>query len=234
MARFARVLVPGFPYHVTHRGNRGDDVFFSDDDRRTYLAWLRQYAAEFALEIWAYCLMSNHVHLLAVPRHPDSLAMAVGRTHMRYARRVNREHGWSGHLWANRFHSTPLDGAHLWMAAKYIETNPVRAGVVRRAEQYAWSSARAHAGVGVRRARGAAADPLLSPRRPFPDPDRVGNWSAWLAAGPQDEVVRAIRVNTSTGRPCGSARFVARLERRLGRTLAPQKRGPKPKGPGIK
>ena len=224
MARFARVVVTDFPHHLTHRGNRRDDVFFSREDRDVYRSWLLAYAARYKLEIWAYCLMTNHVHLLAVPRREDSIARAVGRAHMRHARRVNRLNSWTGHLWANRFYSTALDEAHLWAAVKYIELNPVRAGLVRRAENYSWSSAAAHA-------RGTP-DPLLHPGRPFPDAERVGDWSAWLAEGLERETMDKLRRDTNTGRPCGSEAFLKSLERRLKRVLIPKKAGRKPKGEG--
>ena len=225
MGRFARVVVSGIPYHVTHRGNRRDDVFYGAEDRARYCRWLREYSDLCGLEVWAYCLMSNHVHLLAVPRRDDALARSIGRTHMRHARHVNREQGWSGHLWANRFYSTALDEEHLWAAVRYVEGNPVRAGVVDRAEAYGWSSARAHA-------RGEG-DALLSAARPFPDAERVGgDWGAWLAQGLDAGRLDAIRKNTMTGRPTGDERFVARLERLLDRTLRPRKRGRKPKRAG--
>ena len=219
MARFARVVLTDLPCHVTHRGNRRDDVFFAPEDRDQYRRWLREYADRYGLEIWAYCLMTNHVHLVATPRRQDALAQAIGRAHMRHARRVNRQQGWSGHLWANRFYSTALDEAHLWTAAKYVELNPVRARLVERAEHYPWSSAKAHAT--------GAPDPLLSARRPFPDPERVGDWGAWLASGLAEADGNLLRANTYTGRPTGGEDFVAKLEQFLGRLLRPRKRGRK-------
>ena len=221
MARLARVVVPGIPYHVTHRGNRRQDIFFSPADRQVYRAWLTEYGAEFGLEVWAYCLMSNHVHLLVVPRRGDSLARAIGQTHMRHARRINAAGGWSGHLWEHRFFSTALDDGHLWAAARYIERNPVRAGLVAQAEDYPWSSARGHV-LGER-------DPLLSPCRPFPNEREVGDWAAWLAATPDERMEDVIRRNTRTGRPCGSESFVSGIGQLLGRVLTLQKRGRKPK-----
>jgi putative transposase len=223
MPRFARVVVPSYPYHVTHRGNRREDVFFSPEDRDVYRRWLREYAAECDLSVWAYCLMSNHVHLLVVPGSADALAATIGRTHMRYARWVNRRQGWSGHLWANRFYSTALDEAHLWAAVRYVESNPVRAGVVAAAQEYAWSSAQAHA-LGH-------SDALLSSERPFPDHGRVGDWATWLASGTDEEMVAAIRHNTATGRPTGAPAFIAHFEALVGRVLTAGRRGRKRKRP---
>ena len=221
MPRIARVVAPGLPYHVTHRGNRRGDVFFEPKDRHVYKTWLSEYAAKYDLEVWAYCLMGNHVHLLVVGHQPDSLSLTMGRTHGRYAQWQNRRYEWSGHFWANRFYSTPLDDRHLLAAVKYIELNPVRAGFVEMAEEYEWSSARPHAH--------GVADPLLSPLRPFPS--LVGNWSRFLASGQEQEIIEELRLNTSTGRPTGSETFVAVLEARLDRRLRLKRRGPKPKAP---
>jgi putative transposase len=162
MTRLARAVAVGFPYHVTHRGNRRQDIFFSDDERRTYLDWLREYSRASGLEIWAWCLMSNHVHLLVVPAREDALARAIGLTHRRHALALNAAHRWTGHLWEHRFFSTALDESHLWAAVRYIEQNPVRAGLVGRAEKWCWSSARCHA-LGE-------SDALLAAGRPFPAP----------------------------------------------------------------
>lgn len=219
LPRLARVVLPGLPYHVTHRGNRRQNVFFRPQDRQTYKQWLGEYAKRYGLEVWAYCLMTNHVHLLVVAHASDSLATAIGRTHGRFAQWQNKHNDWSGHLWANRFYSTPLDDQHLWAAVKYVELNPVRAGMVDRAEDYPWSSARCHA-----RNR---FDELLAPSRPFPG--KIESWSEWLATEPRRQEIEALRKNTSTGRPTGSDDFVARLEASLARVLRPQKRGRKPR-----
>ena len=226
MPRFARVVMADLVYHVTHRGNRRGDIFFQDSDRRDYLDDLGRCAREESLEIWAYCLMTNHVHLIVRPRRADSLARAIGRAHQLHTIRINRAHAWRGHLWANRFYSTPLDETHRWVAAKYIELNPVRAGLARRAERWPWSSAGAHAGL--------RADSLLSADRPF-GADRPHpitgcplSWADWLAMDSDDESIARLRHATSTGRPCGSPAFVASLETLLNRTLAPLPPGPKP------
>ena len=221
MARIARVIAPGMPYHVTHRGNHRSDVFFENADRERYLALLAQHSKLYGMEVWAYCLMTNHVHLIVVGQESHSLARAIGFSHMRYSRSVNQRFGWTGHLWANRFYSTALDGSHLWEAVRYVERNPVRAGLSARAEDYAWSSARAHV------MREASA--LLAETRPFPGP--VEDWSEWLAMPGDESVVETIRRNTCTGRPSGSESFVKQLEERLHRLLRPMKAGRKPKAP---
>lgn len=220
MARMARVVVPGLPHHVTHRGNLRADVFLSDEERELYLRLLAGCAVDAGMDIWAWCMMTNHVHLIVVPREAESLRRGLGLAHQRYAAAVNARHQWTGHLWANRFFSTVLDNSHCWQAVKYVELNPVRAGLVERAEDYRWSSARSHGGL-------LSSDPLLSTESPFPGP--ITNWLGWLSAGLDEAVSDRVRACTYTGRPCGSAEFSRSLEARLGRTLLPQKRGPKPK-----
>ena len=221
MARLARVVVPGLSYHVTHRGNRRADIFASDDDRVLYLGLMREYAAKAALGMRAWCLMSNHVHFVVVPEREDSLARGIGLAHRRFAAWQNARHGWLGHLWANRYFSTPLDETHLWRAVRYVERNPVRAGLVGSSEEWPWSSARS-------RVQGCP-DPLLTPG--WPEPERLLGWREWLKEPDDQDFAVRLRRCTQTGRPCGSVDFVAGLERSLNRTLAPRKAGRKPRNP---
>lgn len=219
MARIARAVVPAIPYHVTHFGNHTANIFYSDEDRLHYRRQLQAACMRFGLELWAYCWLSNHVHMIVVPQTRESLGRAIGLAHRRQSMWINRQMGWRGHLWANRFHSCPLDGPHLWRAVKYVETNPVRSGLVARAEDWPWSSARAHI-LGE-------ADALLSPSRPFPG--EVKDWRAWLSEALSEAEIAALRSHTRTGRPLGSPAFVERLEGLLGRVLRPQKAGRKRK-----
>jgi putative transposase len=220
MARFARVMLEGWPFHLTHRGNHRNQVFRSDDDRRVYLHFLDRFAKDFGMSIWAYCLMGNHVHLIAVGESHDSISKALGNTHRTCSRLRNLETGVTGHLWANRFYSSALDEAHLWAAVRYVELNPVRAGLAAEATDYPWSSARTHAGL--------ATNSLLDPKRPFPGP--IGEWADWLGTGLEEQTADRLRANTSTGRPTGSEGHVKDLEIRLGRRLRPRKRGRKKRG----
>src|ERR1051325_9749942 len=144
MARLARVVATGLPHHVTHRGNRRQRVFFDDDDYEVYRALLAEGCRAAGVAVWAYCLMPNHVHLILVPSDQDGLRAALGETHRRYTRHVNLREGWRGYLWQGRFASFPMDEAHLLAGARYVELNPVRARLVRRARDWRWSSARAH------------------------------------------------------------------------------------------
>jgi len=216
MARLARVMLEGWPFHLTHRGNHREPVFRTADDRRTYLRLLDRFARKFGMLIWSYCLMDNHIHLIAVGRARSSISKALGNTHRAYSRRRNEETGVTGHLWANRFFSTALDDPHLWAAVRYVELNPVRARLVDKATDYPWSSARAHVG--------SSLDPLLDRERPFPG--HIGDWAAWLNAGLEEQTAARLRANTATGRPTGSDGCLEELEARLGRPLRPRKRGP--------
>jgi len=217
MSRVGRVVVAGFPHHVTQRGNRQADVFESDGDREAYLGLLKKYADRHGLAVWAYCLMSNHVHLVAVPLREESLGHALRDAHTVYAMHFNARTQISGHVWQGRFHSCPLDQAHLWAAVRYVERNPVRAGLVERAEEYRWSSARSHCGLGD--------DALLS--GDFPPAGVVEDWPAWLAQGDEDAVTGHLRQQTHTGCHCGSTAFIEQLENLAGRMLRPARRGRK-------
>jgi putative transposase len=160
---------------VTQRGNRREGVFFTEWDRHVYLSYLPEYARKQALHILAYCLMANHVHLVAVPRHTESLAGALKPVHLRYAQHVNGSQGLSGRLWQGRFYSCPMDDAHLYAAVRHVERNPVRAGIVTAAETYPWSSAAVHCGQ-----RG---EPFLADR--FGMGEVIENWAAWLREAPR-------------------------------------------------
>ena len=144
MARLARVVVPGYPHHVTQRGNRRQQTFFCETDFSVYKSLLAEWCRLCGVEIWAYCLMTNHVHLIAIPETEAGLRTAVGETHRRYTRRINFGHDWRGHLWQGRFASVVLDGPHLMAAVRYVEQNPVRAGICAQPWEYQWSSAVAH------------------------------------------------------------------------------------------
>ena len=224
MARIARVVVPGLPHHVTQRGNRRQQTFFDDDDYAKYRQLLAASCERCATQTWAYCLMPNHVHLVLVPSKQDGLRCALGEAHRRYTRMINFRQDWRGHLWQERFHSFVMDEPHLLAAARYIERNPVRAGLCQTAEQWPWSSARAHL-------RGDD-DELVRVR---PMLDMIPDWASYLAdadADPDpaaDPAAEQFHRHTRTGRPLGSDAFIDALETRLGRVLRAQKPGPKPK-----
>ena len=218
MARIARVIVPGTPHHITQRGNRRQQTFFSDEDYSAYLSLLAEWCKKHRVEIWAWCLMPNHVHLIAVPETEEGIARAIGEAHRRYTRRINFREGWRGHLWQERFASFPMDEHYLLAAARYVEMNPVAAGLVSKPEEYRWSSAAAH--LDRQDDTLTKVEPLLS---------IVPDWKNFLSLSPEDEL-DILRKHERSGRPLGmESFFVEKIETSLERVLSPQKRGPKPK-----
>ncbi len=215
MPRSQRIVFPGVPHHVIQRGNRQQAIFIDDEDRRFYRDLLASTCAERGMRCLAWCLMDNHIHLVLVPPTADALRATFARVHTVYAQRFNRERGESGHLFQGRFASYAMDDTHLMVAVRYIETNPVKAGMVARAEDWPWSSARAHIN-GV-------------PDR-LTDVDALGrhvaNWRAMLAMGLEaadwdESVERALR----SGRPLADDGWIARLEAESGARLAVPRRG---------
>lgn len=229
MARLARIVIPGVAHHVTQRGNRNLPIFFNDDDRRVYLALLAAQAKASDTTCLAWCLMDNHVHLVLVPSHADGLRATLGEAHRRYTRAVNAREGWHGHLFQSRFASYPMDDAHLMAAVRYVEQNPVAAGLVPEADAWAWSSARSH--IAGRRVKD---DPLTDVTTLG---QHVPRWRTMLSHGleagdasAQGEAVAAtIEARLGTGRPLAAAEWIAAQEQGLGRALARRKPGPKVK-----
>jgi putative transposase len=218
MPRLARLVVPGLPHHVTQRGNRRGPTFFGSGDYSLYKSRLAEECAEAGVAVWAWCLMPNHVHLVLVPTVESALARALGRLHRRYTVAINRREGWTGHLWQGRFASFVMDESYLLACARYVELNPVRAGLVRRAADWPWSSARAHLGAGHDGMTDAGA--LL---------ERWSDWQAVLDEGLAEGLRKAIRDRETSGHPLGSAPFLALLARLTDRPLAAGRRGPRPK-----
>lgn len=213
MPRQARIVIPGLPHHVTQRGNNRQDVFFVDGDRVEYLNLLREQCEKHGVRVLGYCLMTNHIHLVAMPAREDSLNLAVGRAHFLYTQYVNRLHGRSGHLWQGRFHSCPMDDAYAVAAVRYAERNPVRAKMTRVPWTYRWSSAAAHTG-------GPDAAHLLD-LDAWNDLVPGVNWKEELTNNDKMETVMGLRLNTQTGRPLATDSFLSKLEHKLGRRLRP-------------
>ena len=214
MPRMSRLVVPGQPHHVTQRGVRSLPIFRDDGDREMYLSLLQAQAEGHGLRFLAWCLMSNHVHLIVVPKREDSLARGIGEAHRLYTRAKNFAERVQGYLFQGRFGSCVLDRQHLVRAARYVELNPVQAGMVARPEDYGWSSARLHLG---RR----KTDPLNTDCTVV---EIAGDWRGFLRQGVQDEDL-GLTGHLSSGRPWGSRAFVRRLERRVGRRLTRGKGG---------
>ncbi len=217
MPRMKRLVVPGYPHHVTQRGNRRQKTFFCEDDYRYYLELMTNAARAANTEVWAYCLMPNHVHMVMVPAVEDGLRAALGEAHRRYTRHVNLRQCWRGHLWQERFHSTPMDESHLLATVRYVELNPVKAKLCRLPQEWRWSSASAHL---------AGEDDLLVKVEPMLD--RIDDWAAYLTKN-TDTHDTILELHTRTGRPLGDEQFVSRLESLTGRILARKRPGRKAK-----
>jgi putative transposase len=213
MVRFARVVALDVAHHITQR------ILETDQDRRVYLDLLQQGIQRYGVEVIDYCLMSNHVHLVAVPQNQDALARSLKETHGRFASYWNAMNHSSGHVWQGRYYSCPLDEAHLWEALRYTELNPVRASLAASPEDWPWSSAAAHCGTG--------------PAASWLDMDAWGlqwtasDWDAYLLATQDESSRKAIRESTYSGRPLGSKEFTRMLERQAHRILTRQKPEPK-------
>jgi putative transposase len=217
MARLPRLVLPGIPHHVTQRGNGRQETFFEPADYALYIDLFAQSAERAGCEVWAYCLMPNHVHAIIVPRDEDGLRATFGDLHRRYTGYINARARRTGHLWQGRFGSVAMDEAHLYHALRYVSLNPVRARLVKRAEQWRWSSVRAHL---------AGADDALVTVKPTLD--RVGDFARFLGEHfDEDADYAALRRAESIGRPVGDKDWLAEQEKRTGRVLAPQKRGPR-------
>jgi len=214
MARIARVVAEHYPHHITQRGNRRQDTFFRENDYRDYIRFMAEWCGKCKVKIWAYCLMPNHVHLIAVPEYAEGLCRAIGEAHRRYTRQINFREKWKGHLWQGRFSSFLMDERYLLAATRYVELNPVKAGMVSTPEEYQWSSARAHM---------EGKDDALVTVKPLLD--LVGNWRQFLCGDVSNDEYDLLQRHERTGRHLGGIQFMERLESRLDRMLIPQKGG---------
>ena len=221
MSRLARVVIPGHPHHVTQRGNGRARTFFGDHDYALYRDLLAEHCRAAGVEVWGWCLMPNHVHLILVPSDADGLRRALARVHRRYAGVIQARRKRSGHFWQGRFGAVAMDEEHLAAALRYVSLNPVRARLVERAQGWRWSSTRAHL-----RGKEDGLTALAPIRERFP------RFADLLAGEAEAELFARLRAAESIGRPLGNAGFLTRLERLTRRTLKPAKRGPKPSEPG--
>lgn len=169
-----------------------------------------------SLAIWAYCLMSNHVHFIAVPSEINSLARSFSEAHVRHTRRINYREGWKGHLWQSRFGSSVLDENHLLAATRYVERNPVRAGIVKEAWEYPWSSAAFHIGK-VQEAGIISSDKMLQ--------ELIGDWKTYLKEKDEDSFVASVRRESFVNRPLGDSVFINVLEEKFRLRLSRGKAG---------
>jgi putative transposase len=201
MPRQARIVIPDVPCHVTQRGNNGQDVFFSANDRKRYLKWIIQYSSRYEFDILAYCLMTNHIHFVGIPRKLDSIARTFQVVQMMHTQSVNKAKGKEGHLWHSPYGCTLMDEKHMWLAIRYVEQNPVRAGIVDHAFDYPYSSAMAHSGL--------SDDPVLA--QGINLPGAFDDWMEILEEVPDKESTEFIRTCTMRGIPCGDKNFAKRI-----------------------
>jgi putative transposase len=218
MARLARVVIPGLPHHVTQRGNGGARTFFSDEDYVFYRDLLIEHSRAAQVEVWAWCLMPNHVHLILVPHDADGLRRTLAPVHRHYAGFIHARRKRTGHFWQGRFGAVVMDEDYLAAALRYVALNPVRARLVDRARDWPWASTRAQLG-----GKGDGLTRLDPIRERFP------RFADLLELGPDDEAFAKLRQAESIGRPLGDAAFMRKVERTTKRILRPAKRGPKPK-----
>jgi len=207
MARLPRLVVPGYPHHLTQRGVRSMAVFTSDDDRLSYLSFVAEECKRHGVDVIAWCLMTNHVHFIAVPKTEQSLARAFGEAHRRYTRMKNFAEGVRGYLFQGRFSSSVLDQNHLLAAVRYVELNPVRAGMAQQTGEYVWSSTRFHLGL-------VKSDPLVADSNLF---GLVTNWEEFLRR--DDGGIERVIAATRTGRPAGDEEFLDKVEAVTGRNM---------------
>ena len=215
MPRRPRIILPGFTHHITHRGNRREAIFREEEDRTFYSGHLQKYSQLHRIRVYSYCLMTNHIHLIVVPETKPGPSRCLHDLHGRYSAYFNQEYNLNDHLLQERFYAFALDNEHLWNAIRYVELNPVRAGIVPDAKEYPWSSAAAHCGL--------KSDPILDPNFP-PEVMRQG-WSEWLAKGLPKEDLEHIRQATWKGIPCSSDSFLRQVETMFGVPLLPRRRG---------
>ena len=218
MARIARVVAPEYPHHIIQRGNRRQKVFFQQDDYDEYLRLLNSYSHRFNIDVLAYCLMPNHIHIIVMPHKGSSLAQAIGETHRNYTRFINFREKWRGYLWQGRFSSYILDERYLLAATRYILLNPVRAGLAKKPWDYKWSSAKHH----LRSNNSSLVkDNLLH--------ELIGDWKYFLATAPNNGDIRLLQLHERTGRPLGDNTFIEKLESLLKVDLKKKRAGRKKK-----
>lgn len=218
MGRFKRIVIPGIAHHITHRGNNQKNIFFNPDDRDRYFTLLKHYSDKHDFRILAYCLMTNHVHIVGIPEKQESLPRVIRDTHQRYSLTLNQRLKRSGHVWQNRYFSCPLDESHLVATLCYTEQNPTRAGMVEYTWEYPWSSARVH--LGLMADKSEVLD--MSWWNSKFDPE---GWRETLGESVDDKSIDDIRYKTKSGLPLGKKAFRVQLEKRLGRELSKKPRG---------
>ncbi|MBY4676814.1 REP-associated tyrosine transposase [Marinobacterium arenosum] len=223
MPRPPRLEIPGLPHHVVQRGVDRQAVFFDDDCYHTYLQYLQQYSYRYCLRVHSWCLMTNHIHLLVTPNSEKGISKLMQSLNSGYAQLINQRFRRSGHLWSGRFKSSLIDSDHyLLTCMRYIELNPVRAGMVTRPEDYRWSSYRHNALDGWQ--------PWITPHEMYTAlgknrRERRAHYREIVLSPLEEDQLGSLRQATEQGRVFGSDRFQAQISAMLGRDLSPRKRG---------
>ena len=214
MPRQARIVIPGIVHHITQRGNYRQKIFDKDIHYKQYAEWINEYIGEFKLDILAYCLMSNHVHFLAIPKRKDDLANVFKSLHVKYSHYINKQRKAKGHLWQGRFYSCLLDEKHLYRAIRYIENNPVRAKLVKQAWNYNYSSALDHVGEREKSLINLSKYKTINKK----------DWKEYLKET-DSQITEEIRLKTNRGLAVGTKEFILDLEKKLKRSLECRKWG---------
>ena len=216
MPRIARIVGIDYPHHIIQRGNNRSAVFFNNKDKEKYLELLRKYSSECACKINAYCLMKNHIHILAIPIHEYSLAKTFQKLSLRYTQYINKKYNRTGRLWECRFYSALVDKeVYLWSVCRYIERNPVRAKIVDKPVEYEWSSARVH----CEESKNGFIDPI------WQNEYERKEYLKFLNMTDKEEEIVKIRSSTYRGCPIGSGGFINYVENKFGITINTKPRG---------
>ncbi|MFO8052833.1 MAG: transposase [Candidatus Omnitrophota bacterium] len=218
MPRIARVVVPGYPHHITQRGNYKQDIFSDKSDRKKYLFFIKHESKQYGLNILAYCLMSNHVHFIGIPEKENSLGNTFKYAHMKYSQYYNKKKSLVGHLFQGRFYSCIMDELYALACARYIERNPVRAKLAKKPYFYEFSSAKVHCG--MERFDDLGVNMLFE----YIDEEQK-NWINFIEEEDRGDQIKEIRKKTRSGRPIGSIGFIEKMEKKLGKSLRMKPKG---------
>ena len=216
MSRNHRLIIPNIFHHAIQRGNNRQAVFRENDDRFYYLKWAGKLALQFHTPIFGYCLMTNHNHLLILPSDEEGMINFMKLLGQRYTQYYNRKYQRSGKLWENRYKLHPFDPDLYYVVLRYIEKNPVRAGMVADATRYPWSSAAYHV-------LGKKNGTIMADN--FHDYNSASNYKDFFYEQERVEEIEAIQEAAQQGKAWGKTAFLERLAEELGKAVAPRKKG---------
>lgn len=223
MPRKPRFYLPGIPAHIVQRGNNRAPVFFTDDDYAAYRHWLSEGSRQFGCAVHAYVLMTNHVHLLVTPNESNAISQLIQFVGRHYVTYVNRTYQRTGTLWEGRHKGSLIDSdRYLFTCSRYIEINPVRAGMVERPDQYPWSSFAHNAW--------AQPDPLITTHPLYEQlggshEDRAVCYREFFSSVMPTEDIKDIRASVQTGTPLCDHRLRTHIETTVGRSVGHARRG---------